>query len=280
MTAIRRTCGWLMPLLTLLPGLSAGCAGHEHAPAVVPAAAAPATTPGDRFDVVVAGGRPVSVFAVDQGTGRAPAFRYDWVGEAGQFQASGRRAAGEGKLDLPAAAGRGFLYVDAVAGSNPGAADAGGGRKPRLRWKQLGEGIWRLAFRDRGGGDADLVVTVRLGAPTSPGGAAAGPRPATTRPGTGAAQDGSVAAPSLPGGRWGARELGRPLQASPCGRCGSKDDLEFPVASYGTRYAVRCGRCNNYMMSQPTPAEAEAMWNLEQDRRRGVPSPPAEIDPE
>ena len=254
---------------------------HPAAPAEVPAAA-PATTPGDRFDVVIPGNTPVMIVAAnrDPDDEWSRAFRYDLVAAAGgAVERAGRRAASEGRLDLPAVPGRAFLYVDAVhrAPDSP----AGDEQKSRLTWRRLGDGVWRLFFTDpQTGRRGGMVVTVRLGGrpPASPAQAPPDPEAvaATTAPAATTTAPVATTAPATPAVplTWGAAELGREVNVSPCDFCGTSDRLVFHRTTYGTYYAIRCDRCGNYVPSQPSPAEAERKWNDAQ-RRRAAETRPA-----
>lgn len=235
-----------------------GCGGgRERAPADVPSAA-PLTTPGDRFDVVIAGDTPVTVTAVSEDPDDEwyRAVRYDWV--AGGQARSGRRTPAEGPLKLPPVAGRGYLYVDAVH-REPGAATEQESHMRRLLFKpqRLGENIWRLSFRDpvSTGRKDDLIVTIRFGRRSTS--ATAPPRPPTTTA-TGRAAPDVRARP-----RWGAAELGRAVNANPCAVCRTTEHLVFHVTDARNAYWIRCDRCNRSGISKPTPAEGEASWNRE-----------------
>ena len=281
----RKRSGSLAGAMLLICAAVQGCAGHEHAPAAVPADR-PFTTAGDRFDVVVPRNTPVSIIASRQDPDEEAfrAFRYDWV-VPGQPAQGGQRQAGDGPLTLAAVPARGFLYLDGMhrladdGANDAGASTPGGEQKSSLRWKRLGEGVWRLFFRDGRIGPRrdDLVVTVRfLGRQASTPAAAAAPPPEatpTTRQASGGRRDVAVT-PPLP--TWGEKELGRPLNLNPCRVCRTTEHLARRVTDTGQWYWVRCNKCNRARMAQDSPDSAEQVWNTDNPLPG---SPPARTTP-
>jgi hypothetical protein len=264
MTSSRRLLSVGLGLIGLLAaGGAPGCAGHEHAPAEVPSPS-PVTRSGDRFDVAIPRDTPVVIGAAneDPDDGRYRAFRYDWVAGGGaDARKSGRREASEGVLELPAVPERGFLYVDAVHGP-PGHAAPGPGeeQKSSLSWKRLGEGIWRLYFKD-GRHDRrrdDLVVTVRFRDRQSP---APAPRTPAYQPAARARSASPVGPQPAPQATWGPGDLGRPLQINPCATCATNEHLVRLATENRKSFWIRCTRCNRANFGEPSAEQAESAWN-------------------